>query len=353
MATETATARAPNLNLCAILSESKRIINAHSRHFLALSVIFLLPLSFSLVVFPTLFHLILTPNNNNNSRVHILIRYTLLTQTPQTPQTLTQTTSPPPPLPFSLPLLLFSLPLLLFSLFLFLFSLFSLATITHSVFHGFFGRPVKLLSAITSILTSFTPLLATTIVSHSILSSISLLLPLLLQSIHLLGFKLSYSSPFFLFPFSLLVILFIFFLLYLRVSWTLASVIAVVESTWGFAPMKRSAALMKGMKWVGVSSLFFFGSLEGILLWSGSVLTVGYDGGAWKDWAFVVQIVMTSTVLMLLLLYNTAANTVLYMYCKAVHGELALEIAEEFAWEYISLPFDDGKVPHVVSVVHV
>jgi len=66
---------------------------------------------------------------------------------------------------------------------------------------------------------------------------------------------------------------------------------------------------------------------------------------------FVVQIVVTSTSLMLLLLYYAAANTVLYMYCKAFHGELAAEIAEEFAREYVSLPFDDGKIPHVVSVV--
>lgn len=80
---------------------------------------------------------------------------------------------------------------------------------------------------------------------------------------------------------------------------------------------------------------------------------MGSDGWAWKDWAFVVQIVLTSTLLMLLMLYHAAADTVLYMYCKAVHGELAFEIAEEFAWQYVSLPFDEAKVPHVVSVVHV
>lgn len=53
---------------------------------------------------------------------------------------------------------------------------------------------------------------------------------------------------------------------------------------------------------------------------------------------------------MLLLLHNAAANAVLYMYCKALHGELAFEIAEEFAREYVSLPFDDEKVPHGVTV---
>ena len=102
------------------------------------------------------------------------------------------------------------------------------------------------------------------------------------------------------------------------------------------------------MRPLAASCFLFFASMQALLLWTASV-----DGWAWKDWAFVVQIVLTSTLLMLLMLYNAAADTVLYMYCKAVHGELALEIAEEFAWQYVCLPFDDGKVPHVVSVVRV
>ncbi|KAF2325426.1 hypothetical protein GH714_028614 [Hevea brasiliensis] len=84
---------------------------------------------------------------------------------------------------------------------------------------------------------------------------------------------------------------------------------------------------------------------------SGVTLGIGTSNG-WKSCAFVIQIVVTTTLLMLLLLYDVAANTVLYMYCKAVHGELALEIVEEFAREYISLPFDDEKVPHLVSVAY-
>lgn len=117
---------------------------------------------------------------------------------------------------------------------------------------------------------------------------------------------------------------------------------------------------MKGMKGVGFSSLLFFGFMEGVLVWSSYVLTMtnGDDDGTpssllFTDWAFVVHIVLASTLLMLLLLYHTAVNTVLYMYCKAVHGELAVEIVEEFAREYVSLPFDEGKIPHIVSVAHV
>ncbi|KAG4401242.1 hypothetical protein AAZX31_07G211100 [Glycine max] len=317
-------AAATNLNLWGILLESKRIINAHSRHFLALSVIFLLPLSFSLIVSPFLFPL-LSPHHS--SHIHILLR-----QTQPQPLTLTLTETPPPLLPFP-----FSFPLLFFLLFVVFFSLFALASITHSVFHGFFGRPVKLLPALLSILTSFLPLLATSVLTHLLLLSLSL------PTIFL--FSTASSPPILL---AISAVLVLFAVVYLRVSWTLAPVVAVVESTWGLQSLCRSAALTKGMRPLAASCFLFFASMQALLLWTASV-----DGWAWKDWAFVVQIVLTSTLLMLLMLYNAAADTVLYMYCKAVHGELALEIAEEFAWQYVCLPFDDGKVPHVVSVVRV
>ncbi|WJX50902.1 hypothetical protein P8452_37148 [Trifolium repens] len=330
---------AASLNLWSILSESKRIINAHSRHFLALSVIFLLPLSFSLIVFPTILHLL---THSNSPTIHILLRLPQ-TQTQAQAQFKAQTNSLNFPFPFPL--------LLLLSLFLlFIFSLSALATITHSVFHGFFGRPVKLFSAVTSLISSFLPLLVTTILSHLILFSLSIPIPLLS---FLLGPSLS-LSPITLTASAILLLALIFFLFYLRVSWTLASVIAVVENNYGIQSLCRSAALMNGMKSTGASCFLFFASLEGIMLWSGSLLAaVGSDSGSWRDWAIVVQIVLTSTVMTVLMLYNAAANTVLYMYCKAVHGELASEIVEEFAWQYVSLPFDDGKIPHVVSVVSV
>ncbi|MCH95746.1 hypothetical protein A2U01_0016728, partial [Trifolium medium] len=217
---------AASLNLWSILSESKRIINAHSRHFLALSVIFLLPLSFSLIVSPTILHLL---THSNSPTIHILLR---VAQTQNQAQLKAQTNSLNFPFPF---------PLLLLSLFLLLiFSLSALATITHSVFHGFFGRPVKLFSAVTSLVSSFLPLLVTTILSHLILFSLSIPIPLL-------SFLLVSSfSPVILTASAILLLALIFFLFYLRVSWTLASVIAVVENNYGIQPLRRSAALMNG-----------------------------------------------------------------------------------------------------------
>lgn len=138
---------------------------------------------------------------------------------------------------------------------------------------------------------------------------------------------------------------------YFQVNWVLAPVIVVAESKWGFEPLWRSTKLVKGMRSVSLSLLLFFGVLTGILVWGNSNTVLSITSIGWRSWAFVLQIVLGSSLVTLLLLHNAAANTVLYMYCKALHGELAFEIAEEFAREYVSLPFDDEKVPYVVTVI--
>lgn len=145
-------------------------------------------------------------------------------------------------------------------------------------------------------------------------------------------------------------------LMCLRVKWALSSAIVVVESQWGFEPIKRSSTLIPGAKLVFFSLDLFFGTVYVVLLWfslasEGGDFESALDDG-WKSWAYFAQIVATSAILTVLLLHHIAATTVLYMYCKALHGELAWEIAKEFANDYVSLPFDDEKVPHVVSVVH-
>lgn len=167
-----------------------------------------------------------------------------------------------------------------------------------------------------------------------------------------LGFVIEYGSV------SFFVIVTVFgvtlgvFLMCFYVNWCLASVIVVTESKWGFSPLWRSAYLVKGMRLVSLRLVLVFGGLVGVWMWicSSNVLRYDDDVDGWKSWGFVVQVVIGTSVLTLFLVYKIAADTVLYMYCKALHGELAIEIAEEFAREYVSLPFDDEKVPHVVTV---
>ncbi|KAI3729223.1 hypothetical protein L6452_17876 [Arctium lappa] len=325
-----ATTPAHTLNLCGVISEAKRIINAHSRHFLALSVVFLLPLAFSLIIFPTL-HLSLTQFDVVSTQFFIL-------DPPDLPQTLT----------IIIPLL--------YTLFLYIFFLGALATITYSTFHGFYGRPVRFFPAIKSLCFSFFPLVSTTIAAQLLLGLISLTFLLffvvIIRTAENLGFGIDYDSNYFIVFCALVAVVLGLVLICFQVNWSLACVVVVAESKWGFEPLWRSSYLVKGMRSISLSLLLFFGVLIGFWVWMNSNNVLELDGvGGWRSWPFVLQMVIGTSLLTLLLLHNTAANTVLYMYCKALHGELAIEIAEEFAREYVSLPFDDQKVPHVVTVM--
>lgn len=187
-----------------------------------------------------------------------------------------------------------------------------------------------------------------------IITLFALLGALVYKSLQLWGLELNFDSKYFL-GFSIFVEIMVgLVLIWLQVNWSLGSVIVVVESKWGYEPLKRSAYLLRGMKRVALSMLLLYGLAIGFLVWgcSTSVANAGQARG-WWSWAFVLQTVVSSAFITLLMLHNIAANVVLYMYCKALQGELAFEIAEEFAYEYVSLPFDYEKVPHVVSVVQV
>lgn len=176
---------------------------------------------------------------------------------------------------------------------------------------------------------------------------------LVIRGIELLGLQLSYDSPYAialgLFGFGAIVVV----VGYLQVIWSLAGVVVVIESSWGFAPLRRSKNLIQGMRKVSLSLLLFFEFFVSLLVWSSSSTAADMGGTAdgWKSWAFVVQTVVSSAFVTLFMLHYLAAHTVLYMYCKAYHGDLAWEIAEEFSTEYVFLPFDGEKVPHLVSVV--
>ncbi|MFS8029015.1 hypothetical protein Hanom_Chr16g01517361 [Helianthus anomalus] len=322
---------AHTLNLLGVLSESKRIINTHSRHFLALSLLFLLPLSCAIVIYPTLY--------------------------PPTPQH--DVVSSQFHHPFTSPqTLIFPL---VYTLTTYLISLCALATITYSTFHGFYGRPVKLFPTIKSLLSSFFPLVSTALAGKFLLCLISLsflmfvfVIVTLIQTL-VSVFVIDYNSNSFIWFCAVIGLALFMCTLYFQIIWGLAPVIAVTESKWGFEPLWRSAYLINGMRSVSLSLMLVFGGLIGVWVWMGvrsvSGFTIVED---WRSWEFVLQTVVCSGLLgflVLLLLHYVAANTVLYMYCKALHGELAMEIAEEFAREYVCLPFDDDKVPHIVTVV--
>ncbi|XP_042481026.1 uncharacterized protein LOC122061677 [Macadamia integrifolia] len=220
----------PPLYFCGVLVESKKIVNAHSLLILALSVLFLLPLTFSLIFFSTLRHAITEPGQNS---AQTLLRYSLEQR------------------------------------------LFIKTTVSDL---AIFALPFRCVLGL----------------------------------------------------------------------WLLWWMVVMVELGWGLESLRQSTYLVKGMRGIAASLLLFFGLVFGITVWTNWGFAVA--PGGLRDWIFVALIVISSALIMMCVLHSVATNTVLSMYCKALHGELAGQIAEEFAREYVSLPFDEEKIPHIVHV---
>ncbi|OIW10275.1 hypothetical protein TanjilG_28026 [Lupinus angustifolius] len=227
------------------------------------------------------------------------------------------------------------------------FSVCGVSSITYSVFHAFYGtQPFNLVSSIKSISTSFFPLLATTIVLKLIFFFISFFFSFLFF-LFILGTQLLIGitlSPYFLgFSTAVLVVLpMLFVMFYLQVRWILVPVVVVLEPCWGLEALRRSASLIKGMKKVALILLLFFGLVEGLYLWCIPVLNISLMGsqngiGRTFDWRHIVlDTVGKSILLMIYLLFNIAANTVLYILCKGIHDN------DKCVNDYVTLPLDDN-----------
>ncbi|KAL7589281.1 hypothetical protein Lser_V15G37418 [Lactuca serriola] len=281
------------LDLDGVLSESKRIFRANYSHFLALSFLFL-PLSFSLIINPTL-----SLSGNFFTSDHF-------------------------------------------------------TTITYSTYHGFSGKPIKFFAAVKSLTFSFFPLVSTACVALVLLFLISLTFLLFVGVIVMMGQNLGfvlidYNSIHFTWFSAVVGATLILIILYVHMNWSLAFVVVVAESKWGFAPLIRSWYLVKGMRSVSLSLLFYFGVFLGCTVWVNSDALHAMSSQTYA----LLPMILGSSMLMWFLLWSTAANTVLYMYCKTFHGELAIKMADGLAHNYINLPFDDEKAPHahVVTVV--
>lgn len=140
----------------------------------------------------------------------------------------------------------------------------------------------------------------------------------------------------------LLVVLILGVMIYFQLEWYLANVIVVVESKWGYAALRRSSYLVKGMRSVAFSIFVLYVSLLCIMsaFFSSSVPTPINSGSV--SWMSVLQTVAFTGIATILRLYSVAATAVLFIYCKGLRGELATETAAyEFAPLNFRLPHDD------------
>ncbi|KAF7110004.1 hypothetical protein CFC21_110173 [Triticum aestivum] len=273
-----------------------RLVSAHSRHFLALSCLLLLPLSLLLLSLPA-------PFPGASPSVSL--------RSPQDS--------------WSNPLLLLAL---VAAALLYLAAFAAAAASAHA---GFFGRPVKLLASLLSVPASVLRLLLTALPASPLLLIPLLPLPAALSTaIALLGVSL--LAPF----------------------WSLAGAAAIVESAAGPSALRQSCRLLSGARLAALSAFLVFAAGMGVVLWGFSgVAMETYDAATgWAGMApAVVKAMVGAAVLAAMMLYGMVINVVLYMHCRALHGELTGEIYNEFASSYVYLPFDEGKDRHIVSVV--
>ncbi|KAL4574265.1 hypothetical protein LXL04_021093 [Taraxacum kok-saghyz] len=306
------------VNLRGVLSESKRILKSNYWHFFALSLFFL-PLSLSLVVSPTL-HPQFSGNFYTADLSHKL---------PPNYQNV----------------IIFRL---LYILTVYLLALCATGTISYSTYRVLIGKPVNYLAALKSLTLSFFPLIATTILAQILLFFISITFLLFVGVIIMLGKSLGLVFDFnwtsFMWFSIVIGVMLILILIYFQMNWCLTLMVVVAESKWGFAALSRSWYLVRGIRSVSLSLLLYYSIGYGLLAWVSS-RTV-YDN---QNSVFFT--ILGSFFLMMCLLAITTANAVLYMYGKAFHGELELEIAEGF--DYINLSSDHQKVPLIVTVVEV
>ncbi|CAL0312220.1 unnamed protein product [Lupinus luteus] len=309
----------PKPDIWVLRSETNRITKDHSCHLLTLSAIFLLPLSCFYIIYTNFsFQLLNHFYYHQNQPTNLLN-----------------------------PLFLY----LLYSIFVMFFSICGVSSITYSVFHAFYGtQPFNLVSSIKSISTSFFPLLATTIVLKLIFFFIpflfSLLFFLFILGTQFLGITIT-SSPYFL-GFSTAVLVFLptlSVMMYLQVRWILVPVVVVLEPCWGLEALRRSASLIKGRKKVALILLLFFGLMEGFVLYSFplpvlNISLMGSENGIGRRtfdwWHIVLDAIGKYPLLMLYLLFNNTANTVLYILCKGIHDE------DKCGNNYVTLPLDDN-----------
>ncbi|KAJ8569982.1 hypothetical protein K7X08_006559 [Anisodus acutangulus] len=131
-------------------------------------------------------------------------------------------------------------------------------------------------------------------------------------------------------------------LIWLQVNWSLAYVIAVVDSKYGFEKLRRSAYLVKAKRSVALSMMLLHGLLVGIMVVCGSmflVLVGAGKGNQWRSLAVILQTAQSSVMGFMIMNQYLVANVVLYMYCKDFNGENL--IGHKFANEYVSLLVDD------------
>ncbi|KAL9998835.1 hypothetical protein Hdeb2414_s0026g00673571 [Helianthus debilis subsp. tardiflorus] len=117
------------------------------------------------------------------------------------------------------------------------------------------------------------------------------------------------------------VLLIVYFIgsVYMTVCWQLASVVSVLESSYGFQAMTKSKNLIKGNQIVAISVSFLLGLSYFIIKLVFELFVV--HGSSLKVWKRVGFGALCSILLLFIFLFGLVIHTVLYLVCKSYHHE--------------------------------
>lgn len=305
------------VKLFTVLKRSASIMRSPTSHFLHLSAL-LLPLGvlLSTVIYPSLLDSVTDPFSPGDRAP---------TSAPQLSQPTIAST------------LIHIFTPIAFTVFALISCVCAVGSITHSIFHGFHGRPVKLRSAIEAGFGSFLFLLATAVILQLVVKWFGILLFMGGRVVELQsGRRMEDWSPELTIAFyGVAATAVLPVALYVQVMLSMAPVVVVAEACWGLTALSRSWRLVEGTKLRGVVlSLMlicgFCSGVLGILGWrlerTWVALTSGWQNGAL---CLLHGIALISILQMMVIFFYTVAITVLYCEAKEDDGGEEVDLGDD------------------------
>ncbi|XP_075497821.1 uncharacterized protein LOC142535167 [Primulina tabacum] len=203
-------------------------------------------------------------------------------------------------------------------IFLFAFSLLSTAAVVFTVASLYTSKAVSFSSTIAAIPSVFKRLFIT---------FLWVSLSMIVYNIIFLGFLVLLviavdTQNVFLFIFSTVIVFLLFLVVHVYISalWHLASVVSVLEPVYGFAAMKKSYQLLKGMTGMGFVLVFGYLAVCGVInAFFGSIVVHGGD-----DYGVLARIMVGGFLVGVLVIVNLIGllvQSVFYYVCKSYHHQ--------------------------------
>lgn len=292
-----------SLGVVGICKEAYNILQLHIRLFLALALTLVLPLGAVIFCHSLITHPLLRKISHNADELHM--------ERPDSPEaTVTQN---------RLDAEFFGLGIItvLYMIFVLAFSLLSTAAIVYSVASIYTGKGLSYMKVLSVIPKVWKRLMFTFLWAHVLIFFyyfaffIVIILLLLLQA----GTGMSV-----LIPGILVTVVFYCFLVYFNLVWHLASVVSVLEESFGIAALKKSLDLIKGKRWVACSVFLLYAFCMFVVLTLFNAMVRGRH-----HMHSMVGRVFFGLLLLLLwtavTLIGILVQTVVYFVCKSYHHE--------------------------------